>query len=46
MAKIVCRCSMSKCDDVRLKGMSQSCRWCDFCDMSVEGDDVHCILRY
>ena len=45
MAKIVCRCSMLKCDDVRLKAQLQSCRWCDLCDMSVEEDAVHCILR-
>ena len=31
MAKLVCQCSLLKADDIRLKNLTASNRWCDFC---------------
>ena len=45
MARMVCKSSMLKCDDVRLKSLTNSWRWCELCDFSVEEDLWHCIMQ-
>ena len=45
MAKLVCRCSMLKADDFRLKNLTVSNRWCEFCDLSEVEDARHLILN-
>ena len=45
MACVVCRGSRLKCDDVRLKSLTNSWRWCELCDFSVEEDLWHCIMQ-
>ena len=45
MVKIVCRCSLLKCDDVRLKGLTNSARWCDLCDLAEEENIFNCIMQ-
>ena len=44
MAKLLCRCSILKSDDVRLKSLTQSNRWCDRCDLSNVEDVRHLVL--
>ena len=45
MAKLVCRCSMLKSDDLRLKNLTASNRWCELCEMSEVEDVRHLILN-
>ena len=45
MAKLVCRCSILKADDFRLKNLTASNRWCDFCDLLEVEDVKHMILN-
>ena len=45
MAKLLCRCSLLKSDDVRLKNLTPSNRWCDCCDIS-NVEDVRHLVRY
>ena len=45
MARIVCKSSLLKCDDVRLKSLTGSWRWCELCALSVEEDLWHCIMQ-
>ena len=41
---IVCRYSLIKSDDIRLKRDLNSARWCWFCDLAEEENGRHCIL--
>ena len=45
MAKLVCRCSILKADDFRLKNLTASNRWCDFCDLPEVEHAKHIILN-
>ena len=45
MAKLVCRCSMLESDDLRLKNLTASNRWCELCEMSEVEDVRHLILN-
>ena len=45
MAKLVCRCSMLKADDLRLRNLTVSYRWCEFCQFSEVEDAKHLILN-
>ena len=45
MAKAVCRCSILKADDCRLKNLTASNRWCEFCDLLEVEDAKHMILN-
>ena len=45
MAKLVCRCSMLKSDDLRLKNLTASKRWCEFCELSEVEDVRHLTLN-
>ena len=45
MAKLICRCSMLKSDDFRLKNPTASYRWCEHCDLSEVEDARHLVLR-
>ena len=44
MAKLICRCSLLKSDDVRLKSLTPSNRWCDLCEFSNVEDIWHLIM--
>ena len=44
MAKLLCRCSLLKSDDVRLKNLTPSNRWCEQCEFSNVDDIRHLIL--
>ena len=39
MAKLLCRCSMLKSDDIRLRSLTATNRWCEFCDLP-EAEDA------
>ena len=45
MARLVCKSSLLKCDDVILKSLTGSWRWCELCPLSVEEDLWHCIMQ-
>ena len=45
MATIVCRSSLLKCDDIRLKRDLNSAKWCEFRDLTEEENARHCILQ-
>ena len=44
MSKLVCRCSLSKADDVRFKNLTASHRWCEQCELCEVEDAKHLIL--
>ena len=43
MAKLLCRCSMLKSDDVRLRNLTATNRWCELCDLPEVEDARHMI---
>ena len=45
MIKIVSRCSLLKCDDVRLKKLTNSTRWCKLCDHAEDENILHCVMQ-
>ena len=45
MAKLLCRCSMLKSDDARLRNMSASFKWCELCDIPEIEDARHMVIR-
>ena len=45
MAKLICRCSMLKSDDFRLKNFTASYSWCGFCDLSEVEDARHLVFK-
>ena len=45
IVRIVCRCSLLKCDDVNSKKMTNSCRWCELCDLYAEENVKHCVMK-
>ena len=45
MAKLVCRCSLLKADDLRLRNLSVSYRWCECCESHEVEDAKHLILN-
>ena len=45
MSKLVCRCSLLKADDVRLKNLTAFHRWCEHCELCEVEDAKHLILN-
>ena len=45
MAKLLCRCSMLKSDDIRLKDAAAFFKWCEFCDLPEIEDANHMVIR-
>ena len=45
MAKFVCDASLLKADDVRLKKLNRSSRFCSYCDLSEEDNIGHLVLQ-
>ena len=44
MAKLLCRCNLLKSDDIRLKNLTSSNRWCELSEFSKVEDVRHLIL--
>ena len=45
LAKLVCHASLLKSDDVRLKRLNRSSRFCSHCDLSEEDNVNHLVLQ-
>ena len=45
LAKLVCHASLLKSDDVRLKRLNRSSRFCSLCDLSEEDNVDHLVLQ-